>query len=187
MIELLNRESFALTNITGWVLFYKHHKDNTFSVVLDVNELATQFNEEGFTTQEEAREWALAYAYQEDEDVGKGYYADGHTHHTEGTKGDHTYKQTMFEAICRAQNDKVRPDDYGFDHNDYEALYHAVQRNGHLMMEEEGQMFRDKDGRPVYLFKECGFDTPEHLQLAWKHSELTINTWLTYIDTNLDE
>lgn len=46
-------------------------------------------------------------------------------------------KQTMYEAVCRAQSDEVHPEDYGFEDNDYESLWHAVQANGHLLMVDE--------------------------------------------------
>lgn len=91
-------------------------------------------------------------------------------------------KHAMYEAICRAQSEEVHPEDYGFEDNDYESLWDAVQHNGHLMMtDDNGEMFRDERGYPVFLYKECGFETPQELQLAWLHAKKSIETFIEYL------
>lgn len=95
-------------------------------------------------------------------------------------------KQAMYEAICHAQSDEVHPEDYGFDDNDYEALWYAVQENGHLLMvDDKGEMFRNADNHPVYLFKECGFDTPKQLQLVWAQSKSAVELFADYVGVKL--
>lgn len=87
-------------------------------------------------------------------------------------------QQAMYEAICRAQSEEVHPEDYGFEDNDYESLWDAVQHNGHLMMtDDNGEMFRDERGYPVFLYKECGFETPQELQLVWLHAKKAVETY----------
>lgn len=87
-------------------------------------------------------------------------------------------KHIMYEAICRAQSEEVHPEDYGFEDNDYESLWDAVQHNGHLMMtDDNGEMFRDERGYPVFLYKECGFDTPQELQLVWLHAKKAVEIY----------
>ena len=91
-------------------------------------------------------------------------------------------KHAMYEAICRAQSEEVHPEDYGFEDNDYESLWDAVQHNGHLMMTtDDGEMFRDEEGHPVFLYKECGFETPQELQLAWLQAKKSIETFIEYL------
>ena len=95
-------------------------------------------------------------------------------------------KQTMYEAVCRTQSEEVHPEDYGFEDNDYESLWHAVQANGHLLMvDEDGGMFRDEGNHPVYLYKECGFDSPEQLQLVWAQSKSAVELFAEYVGVKL--
>lgn len=95
-------------------------------------------------------------------------------------------KQTMYEAICHAQSDEVHPEDYGFDDNDYEALWRAVQITGHLaMINKDNSIFLDVEKRPVYLFKECGFDTPKQLQLVWRDAKRAIELFADSIGVEL--
>lgn len=95
-------------------------------------------------------------------------------------------KHKMFEAICRAQSEEVHPEDYGLEDNDYESLWYAVQENGHLLMvDEHGEMVRNADKHPVFLFKECGFDTPEQLQLVWAQSKSAVELFSEYVGVKL--
>lgn len=97
-------------------------------------------------------------------------------------------KATAYEAVCRAFNIEVHPEDYGFAENDYESLWEAAVRNGHLMMvEDDGTMFRDDNGCPVYLYKECYFDTPQELQFAFKAGMLAIDTLVEIGGLNYDD
>lgn len=95
-------------------------------------------------------------------------------------------KQTMYEAVCRAQSEEVHPEDYGLKDNDYESLWHAVQENGHLLMvDEKGEIFRNADKNPVFLFKECGFETPEQLQLVWAEAKKVVELFAEYVGVKL--
>lgn len=95
-------------------------------------------------------------------------------------------KQTMYEAICRAQNEEVHPEDYGLKDNDYESLWYAVQENGHLLMvNEHGEMVRNADKHPVFLFKECGFETHEQLQLVWAEAKKVVELFAEYVGVKL--
>ena len=95
-------------------------------------------------------------------------------------------KHKMFEAICRAQNEEVHPEDYGLEDNDYESLWYAVQENGHLLMvDEKGEIFRNADKNPVFLFKECGFETPEQLQLVWAEAKKVVELFAEYVGVKL--
>ena len=93
-------------------------------------------------------------------------------------------KHKMFEAICLAQSEEVHPEDYGLEDND--SLWYAVQENGHLLMvDDKGEMFRNADKQPVFLFKECGFETPEHLQLVWAQSKSAVELFSEYVGVKL--
>jgi hypothetical protein len=95
-------------------------------------------------------------------------------------------KQAMYEAVCRAQSEEVHPEDYGFENNDYESLWNAVQSNGHLLMvDEDGGSFRDEGNYRVYLYKECGFDTPEQLQLVWAQSKSAVELFAESVGIKL--
>lgn len=95
-------------------------------------------------------------------------------------------KQAMYEAICHAQSDEVHPEDYGFNDNDYETLWRAVQITGHLaMMNKDNSLFLDAEKRPVYLYKECGFATPEDMQIAWREARRAIELFAESVGVKL--
>lgn len=182
MIELVHEEEFALQHITGKVLVHKDHNDNTFSATVEVNELQTELYEKGFSTLQAADDWAWEHAYQEDEYIDDNLFTGFKVESEEVAKSLSINKQTMYEAVCRAQNKEIRPEDYGLDNNDYEALWEEAQMNGHLLRVAEGwQMFRDENGQPVYLFKECGFETPEELQMVWLHAKRAVEEFAEYV------
>lgn len=187
MIELLHEEEFALQHITGKVWIHKDHNDNTFSATVEVNELLTDLYEKGFSTQQAADDWAWEHAYQEDTCIDNNLFTGFKVEADGVAKALSVNKQAMYEAVCRAQSNKVRPEDYGFDHNDYESLWGAVQNNGHLLrVADDGQMFRNENGKPVYLFKECGFETPEELQMVWLHAKGVVEVFAEHIGVTLD-
>lgn len=182
MIELVHEEEFALQHITGKVLIHKDHNDNTFSATVEVNELQTELYEKGFSTLQAVVDWAWEHAYQEDEDIDNNLFTGFKVESEEVAKSLSINKQTMYEAVCRAQNKEIRPEDYGFDNNDYESLWGAVQKNWHLLrVADDGRMFRDENGQPVYLFKECGFETPEELQMVWLHAKRAVEEFAEYV------
>ena len=94
-------------------------------------------------------------------------------------------KQAMYEAICHAQNEEVQPRDYGVKDNDYEALWTVAMDNDQLCMMYEGVPFLDEGKYRVYLYQECGFDTPQELKTVWFNAKQSIEMFAESVGITL--